>query len=63
MRVKAGDTWYDSKDMPLCIQLTEEDLEAIKGMTKETSPQLKYAVFYESAAFKNAEDIKTWMNT
>jgi hypothetical protein len=63
MRVKVGDTWYDESDVPICIQLTDKDLELIKGMTRETSPKLKYAVWHESAAFENTEQVKEWMNS
>ncbi len=63
MRIKVGDTWYDAKDVPICLQMDDNDLEAIKGMTRETSPQLKYAVYWESAAFKTVDEVKTWMST
>jgi hypothetical protein len=32
MKVKIGDTWYDSDDQPICVQVDETERSEIAGM-------------------------------
>ena len=42
MRVKVGDTWYDSRKTPICIQTTKEENEQIYN---NKGKEGKYAQF------------------
>lgn len=60
MRVKIGNAWYSTDHHSICIQMTEEEHEQIKNMTKEGSPDLKYAVFSDSDT-RSPEHKLQWM--
>lgn len=42
MKVKIGDTWYSAEDQPVSIMLTDEELDLIKEMNRENSPNLRF---------------------
>lgn len=42
MRVKLGVTWYDSEDVPLCVELAAEDRQRIADMAPGAT---RYAAF------------------
>lgn len=48
MRVKIKDTWHDSKEEPICIQISEGEQEQIKNMDRRIAQNGKYAVFPDS---------------
>ena len=56
MRVKIGDTWYDSEYDPICIQVNETEQRQIAEMA---GPEKKYAVFPEG--YINTEAMYDWM--
>lgn len=51
MRVKIRDTWYDSKDEPICIQINEGEQEQIKNMDRAIAQNGKYAIFPDDESF------------
>lgn len=42
MKVKIGDIWYSAEDQPLSVQFTDEELEFVKTMDRESSPNLRF---------------------
>lgn len=48
MRVKVGDTWHDSKDVPITVELDTEARVAIVGMPGR---QWQYSQFPDSMDF------------
>lgn len=56
MKIKVGKDWYDSKDIPIMIVLSDRDKENIASMPKDA---YKYASFPENMSIS---DIKKWMN-
>ena len=54
MRVKIGDTWHDSADQPLAVQLTEVELEGIKQLTPDSNRS------FASGSIE-AADLLEWM--
>lgn len=42
MKVKVGDTWFSAEDQPIAIMFTDEELELIKDMDRENSPNLRF---------------------
>lgn len=53
MKVKCGALIYDSKDIPICILLSDMDKENIKNMIPEAH---KYASFPEYFSKRDAEE-------
>lgn len=45
MRVKIGDTWYDSNEQSICLQVSEGEQQQIADMDRAVSKNGKYAVF------------------
>jgi len=60
MRVKVGDTWYDSTEQPICLQLNELEKEQIANMGPPTANNGKYAVFPDVNALSR-EEMLEWM--
>jgi len=58
MRVKIGDTWYNSDDQPICIQLTEGEQKQICSMDRSISTQGKYAIFPDADSMTIEEKLK-----
>jgi len=58
MKVKVGDTLYDSENVPIMVILSDDDKRNISNM--ETSAT-KYAVVPDKA-FMDEEEITEWMN-
>lgn len=57
MRVKIGETWYDGKDQPLMVELTDDDKKDINNMGKLK----KYCQFPDTVF--STEYIMKWMET
>ena len=45
MRVKINDIWYDSKNQPICVQISDSEQKQIAEMDRSIATQGKYAVF------------------
>lgn len=65
MRVKIGNTWYDSKDQAICIQVSEEEQAHIGAMVRSVAPEGKYAKFEDKLSciklYPTAEAKRKWM--
>ena len=61
MRVKVGDTWYDAKDQPICIQMSEGDQRNIANMDRAVATEGKYAIF--PGAWGTPDQMREWMET
>lgn len=60
MRVKIGDTWYDSKEEAICIEFDDKDKENIANMAPSAR---KYGVFpNEVRSSLSDEEMLNWMN-
>ena len=59
MKVKVLDTWYDSNEQPLCIQITEQEQKQIGALDRSLAGQGKYAVYSEEHG--TPEEILKWM--
>ena len=57
MKVKIGDAWFDSSEVPICIKLTEQDKINIVNMSPEAK---KYAVFPDIESISK-EEMLEWM--
>ncbi|WP_168188515.1 hypothetical protein [Pseudomonas sp. A25(2017)] len=42
MKVKIGDTWYSAEDQPISVMFEDEELECIKQMDRDSSPNLRF---------------------
>lgn len=58
MRVKVGDTWYDSEDQPICVEFVGKDKENVANMNPDCT---KYAVAPDDF-FENSNDFMKWMD-
>jgi|GEM_PF-2159291 len=56
MKVKIGDTWFDAKDEPICIELNDQDKEVLANIGELHK---KYAVFPEDWGSK--QEMLDWM--
>ena len=59
MRVKIGNTWYNSDNEPIVVQFEGKDKENVASMQ---STATKYAVAPDSY-FKSNKDFEDWMST
>lgn len=59
MRVKVGETWYDPKDTPICIELTIDDKIAIASMKLE----LHYFSAWSDGMFESDADVLKWIGS
>lgn len=55
MKIKIGETWYSAEDQPLSVQFTDEELEFIKSMNRETSPNLRF-----TAGHLEGDELLAW---
>ena len=62
MRVKIRDTWYDSKDEPICIEISEFEQKQIAQMDRKIAQHGRYAVFPESWSQKSKDEKIKWMS-
>ena len=60
MRVKIGDTWYDSNDQPLCIQVSEDEQQAIADMDRSIATSGKFGVGKTDSSF-TPDDFRAWI--
>lgn len=58
MRVKIGDTWYNSDNQPICLELEGADKENIANMFPDAT---KYAVAPDGY-FKSNKIFMDWMD-
>ncbi|SDJ89360.1 hypothetical protein [Billgrantia gudaonensis] len=58
MRVKIGNQWHDSRDEPICIQVSEGEQLQIAQMDRTVAKNGKFAVFPEDWTTHQAID---WM--
>ncbi len=56
MKVKIGNKWYDSDDQYVAVQFEPNELEMVKSMNVETSPNLKFG-----AGVQSDVDLKKWI--
>jgi len=60
MKVKIGDTWYDSNEQPICIQISEGEQSQIADLDRSVARNGKYAVFPDTEAM-TTEEMFDWM--
>ncbi|MDF9432990.1 hypothetical protein [Chromohalobacter israelensis] len=48
MRVKIGNQWHDSREEPICIQVSRGEQQQIAEMDRSMATEGKYAVFPDS---------------
>ena len=58
MKVKVGDEWFDSNDVPICLELSDIEKEQIGNMSPKDT---KYAVVHKSE-FIDSDTFKRWIN-
>ena len=61
MKVKIGDTYYDSKDIPVMVVLESFDMDNLKEMFRASPDSNRYMAFM-GAHFKTTEQAKSWMD-
>lgn len=59
MRVKVGDTWYDSSDVPVMVVLDERNKRHLRDMPPDC---YSYAEFPDDASYDNESKRLEWMN-
>lgn len=42
MKVKIGDAWHSTEDQPISVMFDDEELEFIRQMNRELSPNLRF---------------------
>lgn len=60
MKVKIGDKWYDSKDEPICLQVSKGEQEQIGNLDRSKAPSGKYAVFPDESNW-TPDSMHKWM--
>ena len=60
MWVKIGETWHDSNEQPIMIQLSEGEQEQIANIDREVAPKGRYAL-YPIEAFNSHEELMEWI--
>ena len=55
MKVKIGDMWISAEDQPISVQFDDWELDEIKIMTRETSPNLRFII-----GDMEPEDLLAW---
>ena len=60
MRVKIGDTYYDSVDVPILLELEEFDRINILKMLG-ADHEAKHYVAYTGAHFESHEQLQAWI--
>ena len=60
MKVKIGDTWYDSDEQPICVQVTEGEQQQIADIDRAVAPAGKYCIFPDSEDW-DMESMREWM--
>jgi hypothetical protein len=58
MRVKMGNTWYDAKNVAICIEMDEFDKHNLVRILG--TEQTKYAVFPDNDS-RTDEELRNWM--
>lgn len=60
MRVKIGETWYDSDEQPICIQVNEAEQQAIADMDRSVAKNGKFGVGKTDSSF-TPDDFRAWI--
>ena len=60
MRVKIGDTWYNSDEQPICIQISETEQRQIAELDRSVATNGKYAIFPD-ATIMSKDEMLQWM--
>lgn len=60
MKVKIGDTWYDSNEQPICIQVSEQEQRQIADIDRSIAPKGKYAIFPDIMNWTH-DQMREWM--
>ena len=55
MRIKVGDIWYDGREQPIMVELTDADKRNIRDMPKSNH---RYCVYPDTFSPKKIEE---WM--
>lgn len=61
MRVKIGKQWFDSAEVPICIQVSEVEQKQIAEIDRTLAPQGKYASFPDDCSM-TPDQMRAWMN-
>lgn len=61
MRVKIGDTWHDSDEEPICIEVSETEQKQIADMDRSVARHGRYAKFPDADAM-TSEQMFDWMS-
>ena len=59
VRIKVGDRWYDMRDGPIMVELSEVDKKNIKNMNPECS---RYAEFTDEYNDAYLQKLLEWMD-
>lgn len=60
MKVKIGNTWFDSNEQPICIQVSELEQKQIGNLDRTIAIHGKYAIFPDEVEMSDGEMIE-WM--
>ncbi|OLF81274.1 hypothetical protein AWH62_00950 [Maricaulis sp. W15] len=62
MRVKIGDDWFDSDHQPICIELSEAEIDRVDRflVNGEDAPERKFACFPDD--WGTSEEMIAWMD-
>lgn len=56
MRVKVGNQWHDSREEPICIQVSEGEQLQIAQMDRRVAKKGKYAIFPDGWSVSQATE-------
>lgn len=59
MKVKIGDEWYSAEDQFLSVQFTGEEMELVRGMTRENSPNLRFS----AGRTEDPDEVLDWVKS
>lgn len=62
MKVKIGNTWYDSSEVDICIQVSAHEQDLIAKLDREIATQGKIAFFSDTDTRTRLDKLE-WMNT
>ncbi|WP_339745573.1 hypothetical protein [uncultured Maricaulis sp.] len=62
MRVKIGDQWFDSIEQPICVQLSEAEIDHFERLviSGDDAPERKFASFPDD--WGSSEEMLAWMD-
>ncbi len=59
MRVKVGETWFDWRDVPICVELSDDDKRNLSNMPAHCT---RYALFPEDTTMTQ-DEMREWMGS